>query len=378
MVIRKIVSDALAQDPSIEVIGVAANGKIALQKIPTLKPDILTLDVEMPEMDGLETLDHLAKDFPNIPVIMFSTLTQRGAAATLDALAKGASDYVGKPSNVGNVLGAIEHIRNELVPKIKNFCSKKIGVQMPTNFSVGETKPGEPVAKTKTVSQPAAKPATPVFTAPEGGIKLAAPPMVKPRVDIVAIGVSTGGPNALSELMPTFPADFPVPIVIVQHMPPHFTKLLADRLSAKSELEIMENQPGLELLPGRAILAAGDYHMTLRRDGNRVLTLANQDPPENSCRPAVDVLFRSVAELYGSNVLSVILTGMGQDGLHGCEEIRKSGGRVFTQDEKSSVVWGMPGFVSRAGLSEKILPLSEIGAEVVQQCKKGRPATLSA
>ena len=351
VVIRKIVTDALTQDPSIEVAGVAANGKIALQKIPVLKPDILTLDVEMPEMNGLETLEHLRKDHPNLPVVMFSSLTQQGASATLDALARGASDYVTKPTNVHNVLGAVDHIRTELVPRIKALCSSVL------QETVEPLKTVEPETETPVETQP--EPAPPTCT----------------RIDCLAIGVSTGGPNALGELMPCLPEDLPVPVLIVQHMPPHFTKLLADRLNSKSKLEILENQPGLEVKPGRAIVAAGDYHMTIHRQKTRVVTGANQNPPENSCRPAVDVLFRSVADLYGANVLAVILTGMGQDGLKGCRKIRANGGRVIVQDEATSVVWGMPGFVAREGLAEKVLPLSEIPSKIVEICQSGDAVT---
>lgn len=355
VVIRKIVSDSLAHDSSIEVVGVAANGKIALQKIPTLKPDILTLDLEMPEMDGLETLDHLKKLHPEIPVIMFSTLTQKGAAATLDALARGAVDYTGKPSNLSNNRGGADQIKDDLIPKIKNICAKRKNISTPASSTTG--------IKTPLRTSP-----PPVKTV------LASPPTGSSRIDCVAIGVSTGGPNALSELMPVFPADFPVPIVITQHMPPHFTKLLAERLSAKSNIEIMENKPGMILAPGKAIIAAGDYHMTIHRKDNTLVTGANQEPPENSCRPAVDVMFRSVSQVFGKHVLAVILTGMGQDGLKGCEVIKQIGGRIIIQDEETSVVWGMPGFVAKAGLAEKSLPLNKVGPAIIQMCNAHRIA----
>ncbi|QPJ63601.1 MAG: chemotaxis response regulator protein-glutamate methylesterase [Candidatus Nitronauta litoralis] len=353
VVIRKIVSDALAHDSSLEVVGVAANGKIALQKIPVLKPDILTLDMEMPEMDGLETLDHLKKLHPEIPVIMFSTLTQKGAAATLDALARGAVDYTGKPSNLSNNRGGADQIKNDLIPKIKNICARRKKTSVPASLNLEVKTPASASPSTvKTV--------------------LASPSLGSSRIDCVAIGVSTGGPNALSELMPVFPADFPVSILITQHMPPHFTKLLADRLAAKSNLEIVENKPGMLLNPGKAIIAAGDYHLTVHRKDNILVTGANQEPPENSCRPAVDVMFRSVSQVFGKHVLGVILTGMGQDGLKGCEVIKKYGGRIIIQDEATSVVWGMPGIVAKAGLAEKSLPLNKIGPTIIQMCNDHR------
>ena len=352
VVVRKIVTDSISVDPEIEVVGVAANGKIALAKITQLDPDILTLDIEMPEMDGLETLVEIRKLYPFLPVIMFSTLTERGGAKTLEALALGATDYVTKPANVGSVSVAMQRVREELVPKIKTFCSERAGLKPSP-----ETRP-EPVSKPKEI------------------VKKAFTPRVAPssttRIDIVAIGVSTGGPNALADLFPVFPENFPVPIVIVQHMPPFFTKLLAERLSSKSNLVVEEGIAGHELKPGKAWVAPGDFHMILERNGTSIKTQTNQAPQENSCRPAVDVLFRSVADLFGPRALAVIMTGMGQDGLVGCEHIKNAGGRVIVQDEKTSVVWGMPGFVEKAGLAEKALPLDQIGQEIINIVKIGR------
>jgi two-component system chemotaxis response regulator CheB len=352
VVVRKIVTDSISADPEIDVVGVAANGKIALAKIPQLNPDILTLDIEMPEMDGLQTLVEVRKIYPSLPIIMFSTLTERGGAKTLEALSLGATDYVTKPANVGSVSIAMQRVRDELVPKIKTFCSEKAGLQLPP-----KAKP-EPVSTAKKIVKKIFKP------------KVA--PSSNTKIEIVAIGVSTGGPNALADLFPVFPENFPVPIVIVQHMPPFFTKLLAERLSSKSKLVVEEGTAGQILQPGKAWIAPGDFHMVLERNGTSIKTKTNQEPQENSCRPAVDVLFRSVADLFGPKVLSVILTGMGQDGLAGCEYIKNAGGRVIVQDENSSVVWGMPGFVAKAGLAEKVLPLNQLGQEIINIAKIGR------
>jgi two-component system chemotaxis response regulator CheB len=308
----------------------------------------------MPEMNGLEALAEIRKLYPKLPVIMFSTLTERGGQATLEALALGATDYVTKPANIGSVSVAMQRIREELVPKIKTLCSKAAGISMPA-----------PVIPERFIA-PAPKPGAPAV------IKPRIIQIPQQRIDILAIGVSTGGPNALAELMPVFPKDFPVPIVIVQHMPPFFTKLLAERLASKSSIKIQEGVAGEKLNPGEAWVAPGNFHMVLE-EKNRVVTLQmNQDAPENSCRPAVDVLFRSVAKIYGPRVLSVILTGMGQDGLIGCEHIINAGGRTIVQDENTSVVWGMPGFVAKAGLAEKILPLNEIGQEIIRRVREGR------
>ena len=189
---------------------------------------------------------------------------------------------------------------------------------------------------------------------------------------MVAIGTSTGGPNALAEVFAGFPANFSVPIVLVQHMPPMFTRLLAERLTAQSRVKVEEGRSGGVLRPGHVWIAPGDYHMIVVRNAGQVRILIHQDPPENSCRPAVDVLFRSVAQTFGPNALAVILTGMGQDGFRGCEAIREAGGQVLAQDEATSVVWGMPGFVARAGIADRVLPLAMIAPEVVRRVQVGR------
>ncbi|HZZ79568.1 MAG TPA: chemotaxis response regulator protein-glutamate methylesterase [Gemmataceae bacterium] len=341
VVVRRMVSDAIAADPALEVAGAAANGRIALAKIPQVNPDIVTLDVEMPEMDGLATLSAIRQHYPTLPVIMFSTMTLRGAATTIDALTLGANDYVTKPANVGSFKEALQCLRDQLIPKIKLWCSR------------AEVAPLRP---NSTFDAALSKKADPLDA----------------RVDIVAIGVSTGGPNALSILLPHLPADLGVPIVIVQHMPPLFTRLLADRLSAQSSLKVSEGIRGEVIRPGQAYVAPGDFHMAVKRGAMGVLLATNQDAPENSCRPAVDVLFRSVVDVYAAGTLGVILTGMGQDGLRGCERIREVGGQIVVQDEASSVVWGMPGFVARAGLADAVLPLRDIAAEIVRRVRRGR------
>ena len=348
VVVRRMLGDILSSDPALEVAGAAANGRIALARIPEVNPDVVILDVEMPEMDGLETLRALRRTYPFLPVVMFSVVTQRGAAATLDALSLGANDYVTKPANVGSAHQAIEQIRAELIPKIKMFCAKAAGLE----FAAG-TGPARP-------STLGSKP-RPTPLRPAG------------RVEIVAIGVSTGGPNALCELVPEFPADFSVPILIVQHMPPVFTKLLAERLEARANIKVEEGAPGQTVKAGHAFVAPGNYHMIVQREEGSVRIQTNQEPPENSCRPAVDVLFRSVAETYGTGALGVVMTGMGQDGLRGSERIREAGGQVIVQDERTSVVWGMPGLVANAGLADKVLPLQHLGSEIVRRVRAGTP-----
>ena len=357
VVVRRLLSNALSAVPDIEVAGVAANGVIALQKIPQCAPDVVTLDIEMPELDGLQTLKRIRAEYPTLPVIMFSTLTERGASATLDALSFGASDYVTKPANVGNVGQSLERVRDELVPKVRALCHG----HRPLSAADASTRPPR-----RTHVETAAPPQR---TAGDSGL------------DAIAIGVSTGGPNALAEITGALPRDLPVPIMIVQHMPPMFTKLLADRLDARSGLHILEGTQGAVLEPGLAYVAPGGYHMEVRRRGTRVVVNLNQDAPENSCRPAADVLFRSVASVYGNRALGVVLTGMGSDGLRGCEQIRDAGGRVLAQDEATSVIWGMPGYVTEAGLADRILPLAAIAPELCRQaaaCAVGRPVTVEA
>jgi two-component system chemotaxis response regulator CheB len=350
VVIRKMLSDTLNQDPAIEVVGTAANGSICLKKIPLVKPDIISLDVEMPEMNGLEALVKIREEWPDLPVIMFSTLTQSGATATLDALAKGATDYVTKPSTATGLDQGIERIKSELILKIKALCSEAVGLDIPDNL---------PKPK-------------PVITQPED-LKRAQELKSLHRVDVVAIGVSTGGPNALAKLLPAIPANFPAPIVIVQHMPPFFTQLLADRLNSETEVTIQECKSGTVLQPGHVYLAPGDFHMVLEQHKDDVVAVLNQNPQENFCRPSADVLFRSVAKIFGRNALALVLTGMGHDGTDGCQHIQDRGGQVIVQDEATSVVWGMPGFVVKGNLADSILPLGEIAEDIIKKSLTGRP-----
>ncbi len=345
VVIRKLLSDTLSKDPELEVLAAASDGRIALQKISQLHPDLVTLDVEMPVMNGLETLAELRKLYPRLPVIMFSTLTERGASATLDALSLGASDYATKPSNTGSPAVAIEAIRAELVPKIKALCAG---------------------TSTKLKSLPPPRPAV-----------RARVPSNRP-FEIVAIGTSTGGPNALAEVLPRIPKDFPVPIVVVQHMPPIFTRMLAERLASRSEIAVEEGSAGVVLSPAHSWIAPGNFHMTVARAGVNWRLELNQDPPEHSCRPAVDALFRSVAAVCRANVLGVVMTGMGSDGVQGAQHIREAGGEVIIQDESSSVVWGMPGLVYAAGQADGVYPLDQLAPEITRRVLQSRAPRASA
>ena len=340
VVVRKTLSDAVSRDSFLDVVGTASNGRIALAKFAALKPDIILLDIEMPEMDGLETVRELRKIDARVPILMFSTLTERGASATLEALALGATDYLTKPSNT-DMAATSETVTRELLPRIRALCHL-------------------PVSLTADVGTQAVPLAPPLVVRPKRK-----PPLMAP-VQIVTIGVSTGGPDALARLLPTLPANLPVPVVIAQHMPPIFTSLLAARLSARCSLPVRECKSGENLTAGCIFIAPGDFHMVACGENGAVRLRTHQGPKENFCRPSVDVLFRSVADVYGARTLAVILTGMGQDGLKGCELLCSLGARILAQDEASSVVWGMPGFVAGSGLGDKILPLDQIGAEIVR------------
>lgn len=356
VVIRQLVTHALEPDSALEVVGVAANGSIALAKIAQLNPDAVTLDIEMPEMNGLETLRRIRQEHTHLRVIMFSTLTDRGASATLEALALGADDYVAKASNEGSLDRSLARLREELIPKIKQFFAVQ-AASVPVPVPVRE------------LPQTAAAP-------------LAAPRLVT-APSIVTIGVSTGGPAALGRIIPQFPADFPVPILIVQHMPPLFTKLLADRLNDSTPLRVREAVDGALVTPGDIWIAPGDFHMTAILRGTEIRLRLDQGPPENSCRPAVDVLFASLAAAFGARVVAAVLTGMGRDGQRGAAQLKARGSSVIAQDEASSVVWGMPGSVVQEGLADAVVPLDEIPREIIrrvtgQSAVRPRGAHLSA
>jgi two-component system, chemotaxis family, protein-glutamate methylesterase/glutaminase len=338
VVIRRLVTHVLSEDPEIEVVGSAATGSIALQRIPQLNPDAITLDIEMPEMDGIETLRRIRRKYPGICVIMFSTLTERGAASTLEALAAGANEYVTKASNAGSLDRSLESLRKELVPKIKQFFTFE-------------------------------KDSVHAASEPPGPTTLAHSlcPAIRPRPQVAVIGVSTGGPAALAEAVPMFPRDFPLPNLVVQHMPPMFTRLLAERLQQRSALEVREASDGMKIERGRVIIAQGDYHLRIAKEGAHVVARLDQSPPENSCRPAADVLFRSVADQYGGACIAAVMTGMGQDGFRGAEVLKARGAYVIAQDEQTSVVWGMPGYVAKAGLADAVLPLRAIVPEIIRQ-----------
>ena len=343
-VMRRVLSDVLSCDPAIHIVGTARNGRVALELFSQLKPDVVTLDVEMPVMDGITTLRELRKQDPHLPVIMCSLLTREGAVTTVDALMAGATDYVAKPDSAADLSAAMLHFEKELLPKVKDYGERAV------------------VRAEGKVMPP------PEQERPTAVIRVHRRP-----VRAVCIGVSTGGPNALAAVFGSLAQPLPVPVFVVQHMPAHFTKLLAARLDGLGPMPVCEAEDGQPVVAGHAYVAAGGRHLEVRQEGLHTVLRLHDGPMENSCRPAVDVLFRSVAKVYGSSVVAVVITGMGEDGLRGTEVVREHGGLIIAQDEASSVVWGMPGAVIRAGLAWAEVPLADLAECITRQVRAGRP-----
>jgi two-component system chemotaxis response regulator CheB len=341
VVLRRGLTAALSRDPDVAVAGSASSGRIALMKIPLLRPDIVALDIDMPGVDGLGALAAIRQAHPQLAVIVLNVPTAEGAAATVEALSLGAKDYVTKPAASDRSDDGMKMLAFELAAKIAPTSQQR------------RREEGVGVADRGGASSPAH------------------------RIDVVAIGVSTGGPSALTELLPSFDGDFPVPILIVQHMPASFTKLLAARLASRCRIRVAEAVAGQVLSPGCAWIAPGDFHLAVERDGDAVRMRLHRDAAENSCRPAADVLFRSVADVYGPHALAVVMTGMGRDGLNGCEEVYRQGGQVLVQDKASSVVWGMPGSIVRAGIADRIVPLGALGAAITERVRHHRQTALA-
>ena len=363
-VMRSLLRSVVCSDAGLEVAGTAADGASALTALELNRPDLILLDVEMPVMDGLVTLRELRRRGNRMPVIMCSSLTQRGATVTIEALAGGASDYVTKPAGQSSREAALLTLGKELIPKIRaltNPSPNPSPVQFPGPPPL-QPKPGIPgIARAPQIS-PTTLPLS---------LQIASLPRqtISSIPTVVAIGVSTGGPAALDVLLPALPANFPLPVLIVQHMPELFTRLFAERLDSRCNLRVREASESDPVCAGTIYIARGNWHLeTLAASlpGAPPTLCLNQGPLENHCRPAVDVLFRSVARVYGSRVLAVVLTGMGSDGLIGCRMVREQGGSVLAQDQASSTVWGMPGAVAGAGLAHKVLPLDAIAPEILR------------
>lgn len=346
---RKILSEILSEIPDLEMAGTAPSGSLALKKLAQEKIDFVLLDVHMPDMDGVETLKRIKKDFPSVSVVMVSGVTTRSADTTIEALQLGAVDFIRKPDGA-DASANLAQLKNDIVSVLRLVKLR----QLTSPFSG---------------NKPAAAQSSPVVSV-EKPVSAA----ILPRYfGVCAIGVSTGGPEALSKLVPALVGPFSAPIVCVQHMPPMFTKSLAESLTKKSKILVVEATEAEELVPGKMYIAPGGHHLVVRQKDGKAVAGINDGPPENSCRPSVDVLFRSVGAVYGDKgVLAVVLTGMGNDGCSGVRALKRRGCYCITQSEQTCVVYGMPRAVDEAGLSDKSLPLEAIAPEIEGLLKFGR------
>jgi two-component system chemotaxis response regulator CheB len=344
---RKMIGDIISEAPGLELAGQAKNGLEALEQAEKLKPDVITLDLEMPKMDGLQALARLMTEKP-IPTVILSAHAKEGADSTLLALELGAVDFVTKPS--GSISLDIDRVREQLVERIRVAAAvdlSKLAIRKP--------------AQNRTGSAPSA-----------GTIKTIRPLPFRGRTDdktkVVAIGSSTGGTRALAEIMPRLPAELDAAYLLVQHMPLGFTKSLAERLNARSKVSIKEAEDGDTLTSGQALLAPAGWHLRLAADGREVEL--SKDPPRHGVRPSVDVMMESLAQYCQNPMVAVILTGMGHDGAKGLSSIKKKGGRTLAEDKSTCVVWGMPRAAVETGAVDEVLPLEEIPGGIVRACRQ--------
>jgi two-component system, chemotaxis family, protein-glutamate methylesterase/glutaminase len=360
-VIRGFLTRWLEAEADIQVVAIANNGVTALREFERSRPELVILDIEMPEMDGLTALPKLIQLDQAVQVIMASTLTRRNADVSLKALSMGAADYIAKPEST-RVANEKEEFHRGLLEKIR---------------ALGATRRARSCKAGKVMSSPTLKPivseqkiVSPKFKKP--AINLRAFDKTPSVPEVIAIGSSTGGPQALFRTFEALKGRTSLPILITQHMPGTFTAILAEHLGNIYEKDCREATDGEKVLKNRVYVAPGDWHMTVAREDSDVVIKLNQEPPENYCRPSVDPMLRSLATVYGANVLAIILTGMGHDGLGGCKMLAESGASVIVQDEETSVVWGMPGAVATAGLCNRVLPLHKI-PDAIEKIINGRP-----
>ena len=341
IIFRKAVETALSDEAWVQVTGSVRNGEKALEFIEARPPDVVTLDMEMPGMNGIDTLKAIQAfnekrpDAPPVRCIMLSSFAKAGADLNVTALAAGAFDVIEKPETA-SIEESIAILKSNLTAKLKAIPGKKAKL-------IREH--AEPTKRITTISRP------------KGGI------------EAIAIGVSTGGPKALTEMLPALCNLTELPILIVQHMPPGFTQSLAKQLNQKCQSQVVEAEDGAVIQDGHVYIAPGGRHLTIKRIGTQIRVVLNDDPPENGCRPSVYVLFRSVAAAYGPAVVAAILTGMGNDGAKACKALKQEGARIIAQDEATSVVWGMPGSAVATGLVEKVEPLMEIPKAIKAMCE---------
>ncbi len=332
---RKAIAMMLEEEPEITVVGTARDGLDAVNQVKRLKPDLVTMDVEMPRMDGIEAVRQIMATQPT-PILMISSITKKGAQATIDALQAGAVDFISKELSFVSL--EITNIRGELIAKAKAIAGAR------SRFARLRTFTHKHIASKS------------IASAPSVGFE---------RAQAIVIGVSTGGPSALRAVVPHLPANFPLPVFIVQHMPPHFTTSLATRLDSLSSIRVVEAKGGEVAKAGHVYIAPGGKQLILQKRGADVI-LTTPDEPHTLHRPSVDVMFGSAVNQYGGNLLGVIMTGMGNDGLEGARRIKQSGGRLLAQDEQTSVVYGMPRAVTRANLVDTVLPLDHLAGTIIK------------
>lgn len=342
---RKVLSDVFAGESDFSVVDTARNGQDALEKIKKHKPDVVTMDIEMPIMDGISALEKIMSECP-VPIIMVSSLTRDGANATIRALELGAVDFIAKTSGP---ISSVSGIQAELLAKCRAAVKSNLR-QITISRSKSVLAPVTPAPTAKTIQFP---PLTATVTE-----------------QIVAIGTSTGGPRALQEILTKLPGNLPCGVIIVQHMPPGFTKSLSERLNALCSLSVKEAEQNDVIRPGLVLIAPGDYHITLEREVGKTVVKLNQDPPFGGHRPAVDPMMESVAAIYGKNTLGVILTGMGHDGAKGIQLIKKCNGYTIAEDQSTAVVFGMPKSAIELNAVDKIVPLPQVASEIVRVIMK--------
>lgn len=350
-IIRGLLQRAVKEQPDIEIVATASNGQLAIDRLKTIPADVITLDVEMPLMDGITALPELLKTSPTTRIIMISTLTQRNAAISLKAMELGASDYLAKPSS--QTENEVKEFFAEFLAKVRALAPRKRRLILDGM----ETKPAQPQA------------ATPVAKASTSHIVI--PPTTYPKLPVraLAIGSSTGGPQALATVFKGLATKFPnVPVFVTQHMPPTFTTILAEHIKQVSGRPCAEGIDGEEVKAGSVYIAPGNYHMQPEKIDGKVVIKLNQNPQVNFCRPAVDPMLHSLTQIYGTGLLSVILTGMGSDGAEGCKEVAAAAGTVVAQNEATCVVWGMPRAVTEANVCSAVLPLEDIAAYIQKAC----------
>lgn len=358
--VRRLLTEILSSDPEIEIVGTAMDPHIARQKIKDLNPDVLTLDVEMPKMDGISFLRQLMRLRP-MPVIMISSLTEEGAETTLEALSAGAIDFISKPKV--DIAGTLKDYAEDIVSKIKSAAKARVIAR--------DTRPMAKRAVTPSVDKNIDRSLDEKYSATVILQRPAQIKSLKTTEKIVAVGASTGGTEAIRDLLVKMKPDSPA-MVITQHIPPIFSAAFARRMNQCSAMTVLEAEEGQQILPGHAYIAPGDKHLLLVRDGARYRCKLSDGPPVNRHKPSVDVLFRSVAQNAGKNAIGIILTGMGADGAKGLNEMREAGAMTIAQDEKSSVVWGMPGEAVKVGAAQRVLSLDQIPAGITKALEELR------